>query len=561
MSITPNSTEPSINVRQLFAVFSFSRAFDAARRTFVWRSLFLELVMAVSMCAAFYFLMRGSPMALVRGGDTLNYWVFSSCSLANFHFDDMSPVWGGRFLGMFFSGFWLDLWDPSHTLKQYSSIFALYHTCWLFLLFLAVTLSLRHALLINLGIFAGMIYYFSPAAGYYFYPWDIPATLFFTLGIIFFEQKQPVMMALAILIGCLFKETVLVCALLLLFYDRWNFGRRLLMFIALVASYAICKKMFLAQWSVTTAAFSMNNSASLTDLLSPAILKENLDFIFVPKLNNVFFVNAGTLVAAAVLCWGKAQRPYLLVILAFSAALLYYGSYREFRVFMQVLPPCLILLTHRWRIYEREEEMAFGDDTEIKGRAVQESATDLSGHPWSVRPSVVGLGLFAMGVVVMTLCFFSSQIYSIGKLATPEQEVKMLRVLTAQAENGVVQAQFQLAKRYLHGREGVPTDPQKAFYWYERAATNTWITAPEIIFSQESLGKMYQAGQGVAPDKTKAYTWLGIAALNGSITAQAAIKNWLPVLTPSEHKIADEEIQQYKTRVFWNKADTNSPPN
>ena len=121
--------------------------------------------------------------------------------------------------GLLLSGYLFDFLVNHSTgnVDQFNNIFGLYQGLWLFLLFLVVILALRHSLFINLGIFAGLMYNFLPASGLYFYPWDIPATLFFTLAVILFECRQILLMAAATCAGCFFKETVLVCALLVLF--------------------------------------------------------------------------------------------------------------------------------------------------------------------------------------------------------------------------------------------------------------------------------------------------------------------------------------------------------
>jgi hypothetical protein len=196
--------------------------------------LFLELFVALSLSVTYYFLVgyfaSGSP------NNTTNSWVFTSCSVPVFHLQELGDVWKGRLSGLLLSGWLFDFLvkNDTYSMDRFFQLFGSYQGLWLFLLFLSVIFASRHSLLINLGIFAGLMYNFSPAAGLYFYPWDLPATLFFTLAVLFFERRQMLLMALATCAGCFFKETVLVCALLVLFARHWRWGKRILQRLRLV---------------------------------------------------------------------------------------------------------------------------------------------------------------------------------------------------------------------------------------------------------------------------------------------------------------------------------------
>ncbi|MGD0745983.1 MAG: hypothetical protein ABSA45_12595, partial [Verrucomicrobiota bacterium] len=171
--------------------------------------LFIELFVALSLSVTYYFLVgyfaSGSP------NNTTNGLVFSSCSIPAFHLQQFGDFWKARLSGLLISGWLFDFLVKNDTfsMDHFFQLFGSYQALWLFLLFLSVIFALRHSLLINLGIFAGLMYNFTPAAGLYFYPWDLPATLFFTLAVLFFERRQMLLMALAICAGCFFKETVL----------------------------------------------------------------------------------------------------------------------------------------------------------------------------------------------------------------------------------------------------------------------------------------------------------------------------------------------------------------
>jgi tetratricopeptide (TPR) repeat protein len=317
-----------------------------------WRLLSVELFVVISLCVAYFFLVRN----YYDGGDPMNRYAFTAGSEKYYRLDQpiMCDAWKGRLSGLLLSGTLIDSTVDEHIrtprLKErLNNAFGLYHTFWLLLLFVAVTFALRHSLFINLGIFAALIYNFSPAAGPYFYPWDIPATLFFTLAVLFFERRQMWLMTAATCAGCFFKETVLVCALLVLFAGHWKWGKRLLTFAGLVAVYVLGKKVLLSLLHLDAAGLSMGNAPNLAELLRHTYLNYNFKVLLSPTINHVIFANAGTLVAVLVLGWRKRFLPYMALILVFLGGQLLYGGLNEFRIFMEVLPLSLILLSERWQ--------------------------------------------------------------------------------------------------------------------------------------------------------------------------------------------------------------------
>lgn len=337
------------------------------------RLLFFELFVAVSLCVTYYFLVEyfavGSPNNYTNG------WVFTSCSIPGFHLESLGDVWKGRLSGLLLSGWLFDflVTDNKFGVGQYESLFGWYQSLWLFLLFLIIILALRHSLFINLGIFAGLMYGFTPASGLYFYPWDLPGTLFFTLAILFFARRQMFLMALATCAGCFFKETVLVCALLALFAGHWRWWRRIVVFVAIVAVYALGKKLLLSQLHLQVAAFSVNNATSLVDLIRRSLLIGNVETLLSPTLNHVIFVNAGTLLAILALGWRQRFLPYMAVMVVYLAGQFMYGGINEFRIFMQILPLSLMLISECWH--------------EVAGSGATGATPAESAPAWALRAS------------------------------------------------------------------------------------------------------------------------------------------------------------------------------
>ena len=76
-----------------------------------------------------------------------------------------------------------------------------------------------------------------------------------------------------------------------------------------------------------------------------------------------------------------------------------------------------------------------------------------------------------------------------------------LSSLTREANQGDIEAQFQLAELYAGG-VGVAPDKAQAAYWYLKAAEQNSGKA------QARLGQMYLDGAGVAEDHAQAIIWL-----------------------------------------------------
>jgi hypothetical protein len=308
-----------------------------------------DLLLALSLSATYYFLVCG--VATGKGDNQTNGWVFSACSIPGFHLQDLYDAWKGRLSGLLLSGYLFDFTVKGQTYNadQFPLLFGLYQALWLFALFILVIASLRYSLLINLWVFAGLLYNFSPAAGFYFYPWDIPATIYFTLAALLFQQDRPSLMVVAICAGCFFKETVLVCALLVLFATRWTWPKRLLGFTGMFAVYLVGKKLLTTYIGIRVAPLSIADATNLQTLLQTGVAASNIKTILSPTLNHVAFTNAGSLVLVLALGWRKRFLPYMVVILAFVIGQFFYAAWIEFRTFMQILPLSVILLTERWR--------------------------------------------------------------------------------------------------------------------------------------------------------------------------------------------------------------------
>lgn len=356
--------------------------------------LAVEVFVALAMAVSFFFLVRTCFIS----GDPINRYIFTSASKSLYRLDQplMGSHWNGRLGGLLLSGALADfsLDNPRAALEQdterLASAFAFYHAFWVFLLFVAIIFALQDALLVNLGIFAGLMYDFSPISGPYFYPWDTPAMFFFTIAVLFFERRRLWLMTATICLGCFFKETVLVCALLLLFAEKWPRGKRIVAFGGIFLLYAGGKQLLLDGLHLQSTMASVGDATSLSWVFSPTIVAgdflANLRVIFSPTLNSVLFANAGTLVAVLALCWQKRWLPCMTVIIAYLAGLMLVPlsppGVTEVRVFMQILPLSVILLSE-WR-------------NALSAGSAEESRSAVGTRAWGMR------GTFSL-LVPMTL--------------------------------------------------------------------------------------------------------------------------------------------------------------
>ncbi len=92
----------------------------------------------------------------------------------------------------------------------------------------------------------------------------------------------------------------------------------------------------------------------------------------------------------------------------------------------------------------------------------------------------------------------------IGTAKDPKQALFWCRQA---AQQGIAEAQEELADRYQMGR-GVAKDDKLAVHWWLKAGEQGHTVA------QRNLGAMYFLGYGVPKDYVTAYMWLNLAASN-----------------------------------------------
>lgn len=386
-----------------------------------WQVLFFELFIALSLAVTFFFLVRN----YFAYGNSMNGIVFTAGSEKYYRLTEpiMGQLWNGRLYSMLFTGALMDYSLKENIaeaaqINHLANVFGLYHAGCLLLLFVCIIFALRHACFINFGIFAGLMYDLTPTSGALFYPWDLTVTLFFTLAVLFFQRRQLWPMVIAICAGAFVKETVLACALLIFFAGQWKWPKRIIVFAGILLVYALGKKLLMGGLHLQAPLSSAKDAMSLHGAFGPATIMGNfignLQALFSPTLNSVFFANAGTVLAVVVLGWQRGSLPYMTVIMAYLAALFFLApppGISEVRDFMQILPLSLILLTERW--------MALSQTT-----TAGLPATD--GSIWATRATHPLLLPIMAAVIIISLPLAGMQYYIIFEDLQPQHQAQSM---------------------------------------------------------------------------------------------------------------------------------------
>ena len=114
-----------------------------------------------------------------------------------------------------------------------------------------------------------------------------------------------------------------------------------------------------------------------------------------------------------------------------------------------------------------------------------------------------------------------------------------LRKWRPAAEQGMVEAQFNLALLYYHGK-GVEVDLAQAHAWYLRAAEQDYLRA------QYRLAEMYEKGEGVRKDPIQAYFWFRVAGAEKYSDARKRRRKVAQEMTPEQIAYADMLLRHRK---------------
>ena len=117
----------------------------------------------------------------------------------------------------------------------------------------------------------------------------------------------------------------------------------------------------------------------------------------------------------------------------------------------------------------------------------------------------------------------------------PQSDIEAVKWFRKAADQGMAEAQYQLANMYAHGRGELAKDDTQAVAWLRKAADQGLADA------QYTLGGMYALGKaGVVQDPVQSYIWIELAAKQGHAKAIEAQKKIIEVLPTSQL----EEVQR-----------------
>jgi hypothetical protein len=338
-----------------------------------WQSRAIALFIAVALSVTWYYNVK--VWAVGVPGNATNFVTFYAGSKTANHMDTLG-VWRARIGGLWITGKLFDsvvvngeinmddykagkilplkadrqegerVWGTYVYKEAYQNVFGLYHACWLFLFFVVLIIFLQNPLLVMFGTLAGMFYTLTPAAVYYSYAWDMPAIFFFTLGYFLWRQKQYNWILAVIFVGCPFKETTAVIAILYFFTDM-PMKKRVIYFAGAAAMTLLQKIVIMEAYyhSMTVLTQNLHSAPEDAQGLAATTLGQNLKEFFSLKWNHFIFVNAGTLLISFCLpAHNKVQWGTKALLVVFFVCQALAGSFNEFRIMLEALPIALIYI-------------------------------------------------------------------------------------------------------------------------------------------------------------------------------------------------------------------------
>lgn len=138
-----------------------------------------------------------------------------------------------------------------------------------------------------------------------------------------------------------------------------------------------------------------------------------------------------------------------------------------------------------------------------------------------------------LGVPVSALA--ESYMDALAEAQQSGEYTEALRLVEAEAEKGVPEAQYSLGRMYALG-QGVEQDSIAAAQWYRKAAEQGLTEA------QYQLGEAYGEGAGVPQDYVRAYQWMSRAAQSGDPQAKAALASFEELMSDKQLKEARQTV-------------------
>ncbi len=151
-------------------------------------------------------------------------------------------------------------------------------------------------------------------------------------------------------------------------------------------------------------------------------------------------------------------------------------------------------------------------------------------------------------ILFLSILFFSTMLfadtaYKNGlKAYQAKQYTPALKYFYVSARHYNINAYVELGAMHEYGI-GTGSNPQTAFYWYEKAAQRNHPRA------QYHLGHLYETGAGVNKNMKKATFWYQKAARNGNKDAKARLTGKDP--KKQSAKDSNESKGFFSKLIFW----------
>jgi hypothetical protein len=152
--------------------------------------------------------------------------------------------------------------------------------------------------------------------------WDGPALAFAALAIV---TRSPWRLLGCLFVGMLFKETIIVFSILLLFWPEWSLKKRVSWFVVAGIGCLIIKSMVYL-WLYGTPLFFVGGKS---------FLSENLTWLCSFHLNGIYFAGGGLLLAW---CLSKQKMEHVLIFIIFNIGILMVSALQELRHYNELLP-------------------------------------------------------------------------------------------------------------------------------------------------------------------------------------------------------------------------------
>lgn len=154
-----------------------------------------------------------------------------------------------------------------------------------------------------------------------------------------------------------------------------------------------------------------------------------------------------------------------------------------------------------------------------------------------------------IGLLIVTILVLA---YFFGNLFKTDYESLPLQKLVHLAEQGDVNAQYNLGESYDDG-QGVPEDDVEAVKWWRKAAEQGHAKA------QFSLGIAYALGQGVPRDYVLSYMWSNLAVAQGHKNANAVKWRLSKEMTREQIAVAQKLSREWSEKILWRKEHSPRP--